>query len=738
MSDKTTQYLLYASLLLGSVGTYHALKHGMPPALDSEASIAGALSSGDISSADLTAMLTQLSRKVDENTAAKAANSGTIVAVAEDTTEIRSEVDQLAASISAVDAFLQSFNSKSTDVHNKLADMEATLTTLTSFSGSAASTPVEVDSAYMTTLAKRVGLLETSSTSAKEAAFTARDDAQLNKGSLAKIKTSVDTLQTEFSAAKIASGQVAQLAEKLESVSPSSTAVASMTTRLNGLTSESQRLAERLMGLEKWKNAKADEAKNVSGDSSSAEISEAMRTRLTDVEIVADTNQVNMTTLRNDVDINTDDISTFQTDLQEQISTNKSAISAVQLKADTTDDSLLNIWTPRVDSIEADVAALEAADITANSRITALEEAGPLASAARDVISDDLAGVAVRVTDAETSIADLEDDVELVVKEGIRANKDNIIAMTADAAYLSEKLMRSGDDIVCNGVLRANAGAEISLDSNYLRMLTATNNNFMMYVGDGDAEKGPSGNAPAKGAGFSRNAARLRVTNGASNGFIVENSSEQALLSVRGHDGYTSCTGALRVDQNASIFSEGTNAFFSHQNFAGSNTDFALAHIQNGKTILSSNGAGNSGTIECRVRGKNMVKMEPARVVVDNEFVVNHAAGTHDTHFRADSNYISTGAGKRTYFRFGGSNPTVDIRDKEVRINGTDVLAKLNNLEARIKTIESDAIMKNDSVRLQNENNKKYVRKSDNNNDIICDQNKNAKGSRERFYITHA
>lgn len=734
MSDKTTQYLLYASLLLGSVGTYHALKHGMPPALDSEASIAGALSSGDISSADLTAMLTQLSRKVDENTAAKARNSETIVSVAEDTTEIRSEVEQLAGSISAVDAFLQSFNSKSTDVHNKLADMEATLTTLTSFSGSAASAPVEVDSAYVTTLAKRVGLLETSSTSSKEAAFTARDDAQVNKGSLAKIKTSVDTLRTEFSAAKIASGQVAQLAEKLESVSPSSTAVAAMTTRLNGLTSESQRLAERLLGLEKWKEAKANDAKNVSSDSSSAEISEAMKTRLTDVEIVADTNQVNMTTLRNDVDINTDDISTFQTDLQEQISINKSAISAVDMKAYTTDDNLLNIWTPRVDSIEADVAELEAADIRVKTRITALEEAETLASAARDIITSDLAGVALRVTDAETSITDLEDDVELVVKEGIKANKDNITAMTADAAYLSEKLLRSGDDILCNGLLRANAGAEISLDSNYLRMGTSTNNGYMMYVGSGEAEKGPSGNAPAKGHGFEAFAARMRTADSDTSGFMVENASEKTLLSVRGSDGLTWCRGPLTAHDKATIFSEGTNAFFSHAKF-NDNVNFALAHISSGKTILSSNGGGKSGTIECRVRGKNMVKMEASQVMVEEQLMVNHAAGTHDTYFRADNNYISTGHGKRTYFRFGDRDPTVEIRDKEVRINGTDVLAKIDDLETRLKTLEDSAVKNNAGVYLKNQNNNKYVRKADNSNDVIADQNKHAKGSRERFWI---
>lgn len=412
-STSTQQYLLYASLLLGSIGTYHALKDGVSPTLDSEVSISDVLSRGDISSADLTTMFTQLSRKVDENAAAKAANSTTIGTVAGDTTALRADVDTLSLSIGAVDAFLASFNSKSTDVHNMLADVEATLTSLTAFNNSSSIFPVEIDSAYVTNLSKRIGLMETSATSSKQAAFTARDGAEINKASLARLKTSVDMLTTEFSSAKIASGQVAQLTAQVQASTPASSSITAMTSRLNGLTTESQDIATRLSGLETWKAGKVNESRSVTLDSSASQISQSVLDRMTDEENIADTNDVNIATLRSDVNLNTDDIAVFSVDLQQQISLNKAATNAVSLKADTTDDAITNILTPRVTVVETDIASLEAEDVHIKSRILALEEAEPLAAAARGVISADVAGVASRITANETAVTDLEDDVEL-------------------------------------------------------------------------------------------------------------------------------------------------------------------------------------------------------------------------------------------------------------------------------------------------------------------------------------
>lgn len=209
MSDNTTRYLLYASLLLGSIGTYNAVKDSLAPALDSEDSISAALSTGDLSSADVVTMITQLSRKVDENTAAKEANATTISAVAADTDTLRADVNIFADSISDIENFLDNYNSKTTSVHAQLSEVEAIVASLLQFErqqgeGSA----VEVDSNYVTKLSNRVGLLETTTITSKEAAFSARDYAETNKAALARLKSSVETLTNEFSSAKIASGQV--------------------------------------------------------------------------------------------------------------------------------------------------------------------------------------------------------------------------------------------------------------------------------------------------------------------------------------------------------------------------------------------------------------------------------------------------------------------------------------------------------------------------------------------------
>ena len=705
MADNTAKYLLYASLLLGSIGTFHALKDGVTPALDSQVAVAGLLTNGDASSADLTELLTQLSSKVDENAKAKAANTSTIMSVAEDTTEIRSEVDELAISISAVDAFLLSFNNQSTNVHSKLAEIDATLATLTSFNSSEAGSPVEVDSAYVTNLSKRIDLLQTSLDSSSTSATLARADAETNKGSIASIKTSVDTLRTEFSSAKIASGEVAQVKEDLQSTSPSSASITAMTTRLNGLTTENQRLAERLVGLEGWREAKADDAKNLSSDSSAAEISESVLNRLVDVEIVADTNKLNVDSVRTDVDINTTDITDFQADLQEQISLNKSAIAAVELKADTTDDSLLDIWTPRVNAIEDDVKDLLAHDITVNTKLTALEEAGPIASTARQIIADNLVGVAERVTNAETAISGLEDDMEQVVTPAIDANKASIVAMVDDAAHLSEKLYRSGDVIICDGVLRTEE-AQLSLNSNPINLGSSSSTDWMLWAGI-NAEM-----QSAAGYGFEGERMTLRVRDNSQSGFVLENSSAERLFSVRGNDGLGLLQGPLKVDGRVYLKSDNTNAYF--MNIRNAPDNYALAHADDGITTLNSD-----RYIKFRVQEAERINVYSTSVKINNP-------GAMPTYFAASNNNICTGAGKKTTFRFGTEAASVHIENKEINIDGTNVLAKLNSLQAEVDEIKKDYVTKKEKIRLRNN-----VKQNDDNSrgyvgahgwNIVCDK----------------
>lgn len=637
MSTTSTQYLLYASLVLGSIGTYNALKDGMAPP--------GAVSQGG---ANL---------------------------------KLEDDVVDLTGSMRAVESFLDSFNNKSTSLHAELADVQYTLDTLTSFESSSDSSAVDVDSTYVKNLSKRLTLVETSNSSSKEAAFYARDTSEANKANLQSLKSLVDSVTQQISTTRVSSGQVAQLAEQVKSGTGGSADITAMQSRVDGLARESEALAARLVGVETWVQGRKSASLNVTADSGSAAVSQATLDNIVDLQGAVDLNTSNIFTLRTDVDINTDDISTMGTDLQGQISQNKSDISAVKLIADGTVSDIDNLHLPRISDLESKVLALTETDTTTGTRLELVEAEVPLAQAARGILSTSLAELAESVTANKNAIGDIEDDLDGVIQEDIDAAKARIKALEDDANHLSEKFLRSGDDILCNGLLRANHGAQISLNKQWLRLLASNNSAYMMYVNNGQANEGPSGAAPAKGHGFDKNAVRIRTEKHVDAGFIVENHNEEMLLSVRGSDGLTACAGPLTVHKKASIFSEGSNAFFSHANFSGSNVDFALAHISNGKTILSSNGAGASGIIQCRVRGTDMLQIQPTQVEVERELKINHSSGTHDTHFRADSNYISTGAGKKTFFRFGSGTPSVTIRDKEVNINGTDVLAKLKELE---------------------------------------------------------
>lgn len=481
--------------------------------------------------------------------------------------------------------------------------------------------------------------------------------------------------------------------------------------QLDDLTIDSQAIAERLLGLETWRTSKVNASRSVTVNSSPAEISQSIMDRLTDVESLGDSNDVNIATLRNDVNLNTDDVSAFSVNLQEQISTNKAAISAVDLKVDITDDNIANILTPRLDDIEADITLLGGEDTNMKSRIKALEEAEPLATAARDLIGTDLVSVAQRVTNNETAVTDLEDDIELMndVDGSIAANKANITALVEDAGFLAEKFLRSGDDILCNGLLRANHGAEIALNGNYLRMFQGSNNKYMMYA-TGSAHKSPTGKELALGNGFAKVATRVRVPDSAIAGLIVENSSEEMLLSVRGSDGLTACAGPMVVDGNAYISSDTAYAYFSHGDWKEAE-NYALSQHNNGMAVLNS-----PEEVRIRLKEIDMVKVTDGKTTFEGDLYVNHASGTQDTVFRTNNNYISTGANNKTHFRFGTAAPSVIIRDKEVNINGTDVLAKLNSLQAEV----NNCVKNQSEVNLKNVETKKFIY-ADNDSSSTCE-----------------
>jgi len=74
---------------------------------------------------------------------------------------------------------------------------------------------------------------------------------------------------------------------------------------------------------------------------------------------------------------------------------------------------------------------------------------------------------------------------------------------------------------------------------------TNSDSNWGIYMGQSGANKSLSGGTAAAGNGFSQYAVRFRAHDSVSSGFIWENSSESALLTLRGSDGWLAHTGNM-------------------------------------------------------------------------------------------------------------------------------------------------------------------------------------------------
>lgn len=640
MSTTSTQYLLYASLVLGSIGTYNALKDGM----------------------------------------AQQPGAGG------DNFKLGDDIADLSASMSAVESFLDSFNNKSTSLHAELADVHAALSTLNSFESSSESS-VDVDSTYVRNLSKRISLVETSNTSSKEAAFEARDTSVANKASLASLKSVVDGVTQQISATRVTSGEVAQLAEQVNSGMGGNHDFTAMDSRVNGLTRESEALATRLVGVETWVQGRKNASLNVTADAGSAAVSQATLDNITDLQSAVDLNTTNIETLRIDVDTNTDNISFVSTSLQEQISQNKSDTSAVKLTADGLVSDMDTLHLPRISGIEANVLALTETDTSTGTRLDLVEAEVPLAQAARGILTDDLVSLSERVTQNTNSIGDIEDDLDGAIQEDIDAAKARITVLEGDASHLSEKLKRSGDDIICDGVLRTEE-AKLSLSNNPIKLGSSSNTDWMIWAG---VDPLINGEESAAGYGFSGTKMTVRVQDNSQSGFVLENSSSERLFSVRGNDGLGLLEGPLKVDGRVYLTSDNTNAYFMNIRKAPGN--YALAHADDGITTLNSD-----KYIKFRVQ-------EAERITVYSTSLKINNPGASSTYFAASNNTICTGAGKKTYFRFGTAAASVHIENKEINIDGTNVLAKLNSLQAQV----NNCVKSGGKVIIRNQASNKYL-----------------------------
>ena len=84
-------------------------------------------------------------------------------------------------------------------------------------------------------------------------------------------------------------------------------------------------------------------------------------------------------------------------------------------------------------------------------------------------------------------------------------------------------------------------------------------------------------------------------------------------------------------------------------------------------------------------------------------------------------NLIRAAEGKGTHFSFGKKGSSVSITDGEISIAGTAVLEKLQELEAKVNSLESNAILEEETVYLNNNSNGRYLRKDNGNSNAVVD-----------------
>lgn len=398
------------------------------------------------------------------------------------------------------------------------------------------------------------------------------------------------------------------------------------------------------------------------------------------------------------VDENVKELAFITPDFQEQISENKSSAAASVLTADTNLGTIDEIILPGVQDLKADVISLQENDVSLDTRIVNIESARETETVERSTMSSDIASVAEDVTTNLGFINAIEDELINVYTESINVNSDNVAAVADDLDFLTEKLRREVgevvDEVVCYSKFSTKGGAEISLSENPLRLGDSLDDSWMLYM----AQQAPLTAPPAPF--FGGMAARLRVYDSDTTGFVVENSNK-VLFSVRGSDALGDLAGRLRVHDNTLLHSdEEKNACFSnvrHDAYPG------LTHRADGNTVVDSN-----NEVAIRSKGSTRIKTDYARVTISPELLIDNGDQC-DTHFNYNNlgdNWIS--AESATSFRCGTHVPSVIIKHNEVFIAGVGVLAKLNSLQQEITNLKTN--LKNDSSYVKTDGTQYWIR----------------------------
>ncbi|AAR26873.1 FirrV-1-A49 [Feldmannia irregularis virus a] len=660
-SASAQQYVLYASLILGAVGTYGTLLRKSSRQSSGEDSMANLFETGDVSS--FSTALSELSADMRS--------------VTSQSSELESSIHELKQETSLAVDFVTNFSKKETTLHSRVKDAENALAIL----AGKTKTTVAGDTGVAS---QAFSLLESSLESIQEVSYAARDKADLNSGNIAQLKTTMSTLTKDAGTVSSLSSSVDSLNTRVDLLS-----LTDVKHDMKALSLRNDNVEERLAGMETWMHNKINSGR-VEDNSSDGTTITTDNSRIVDIEALVDINAQHIVSIAGKVDTNSLDIATFTPDFQEQLTTTKSDMNVIGTQVDTTLATLNDVVLVRLDHLDARTLELKTIDIGIGSRIEALELAKPLESAERAVLAEDIVRVSERVTANTTKIDGIEDTLTGEHAEGIKAATDSILDIDSRLNRLLGVVYPTEEEkeVHCDAYLRALAGAELW----NAKIGLFNDNNWLIY-----RAIPTTSNQLTTGLGFAGAATRVRVYHSANEGFIVENSSQKPLLTVRGSDGLTGIAGVTQID-TACVVMQDSDGGASFGHWALRETQPALTHRTN-KTITL--GSDDCQRIYMKCGNENKIAIRPDRTYLQKPvWMVNeehNGQATGSTVFQTQSNFIVTGTGERTYFGFGKNNKSVSVRENEITINGTDVLAKLNELNSKIQTLETT--MKNDYVK---------------------------------------
>lgn len=334
-----------------------------------------------------------------------------------------------------------------------------------------------------------------------------------------------------------------------------------------------------------------------------------------------------------------------------------------------------------LDTIKNDTSALD----NAISRIDALEK-----------VSANLTGVPNQVTTLEGEMEEMSKEFKELDTDiqGTLFDIENIVDLAPEIQELVTGWgsMNTKAGINDNGMFQAE-DANIALKSNSgdtsaYRFTGVSSNSWAMYLAN-PSGKTPGGNTPPTHGKVTSNAIRMSIGANTSQGFIVENGSNDGVFSVNGYGdtlmGQTYC-GTLNEDMGGVAHSSNFNT-----------TDYALMQTKEGATSINASnerdiGLGNNGEWKVLVPGTPTTSL-----------VIKNSDDSYNTKLNHNGqNIFVADEGKYHLFRFGeNSTNVVSIQDWGLKIDGTlnldgtnlnasitSLHTKVNDLITRVNALE--------------------------------------------------